>query len=187
MSTTAIVTEIETRLLQSAGKGDSAAFSDLYSRMNSRVLGLVVRVLRDRSQAEEVTQEVFLEIWQQAGQFDASRGSAVGWMLRKAHSRAVDRVRAAESSTVRDWQLGIRDLNETQDATEDVVSLRIQSVRIAQAMHCLPELQREAIDLTHLQGLTQTAAAELLAVPLGTVKTRVRTGLARLRKELEAA
>ncbi len=187
MSTTAIVTEIESRLLQNAGKGDAAAFNDLYSRMNSRVLGLVIRVLRDRSQAEEVTQEVFLEIWQGAAQFDASRGSAVAWILRKAHSRAVDRVRAAEASTVRDWQLGIRDLNDTQDETDDLVSLRMQSRRIAEAMGMLPQLQREAIDLTHLQGLTQIAAAELLAVPLGTVKTRVRTGLARLRKELEAA
>ncbi len=187
MSATAIVTEIEARLLHSVGTGDRVAFSDLYNRMSPRVLGLIVITLRDHAQSEEVAQEVFLEIWQQADQFDPTRGSAVGWMLRKAHSRAVDRIRSAEASTVRDWRLGIRDLNAAQDDTDELVSLRLQSVRIAEAMDSLPELQRQAIDLTHLQGLTQAVAAEMLAVPLGTVKTRVRTGLARLRKELEAA
>ena len=187
MSANAVVTEIETRLLQSVGTGDAAAFSELYNRMSPRILGLVIRVLRDRAQSEEVTQDVFIEIWQQAARFDPARGSAVGWMLRIAHSRAVDRVRASEASMARDWHRGIRELNHSQDETDEVVSLRLQSVKIAEAMKSLPELQRQAIDLTHLQGLTQTAAAALLSVPIGTVKTRVRTGLARLRKQLEAA
>ncbi|MBG6054485.1 RNA polymerase sigma-70 factor (ECF subfamily) [Salinibacterium sp. CAN_S4] len=187
MSANAVVTEIEARLLQGAATGDIAAFSELYNRMSPRILGLIVRILRDRAQSEEVAQDVFLEIWQQAARFDPARGSAVGWMLRTAHNRAVDRVRASEASTARDWRQGIRELNNSQDSTDEVVSLRLQSVKIAEAMDALPELQRQAIDLTHLQGLTQTAAAELLSVPLGTVKTRVRTGLARLRKELEAA
>lgn len=187
MSANAVVTEIEARLLQDVGTGDAAAFSDLYNRMSPRILGLVIRVLRDRAQSEEVTQDVFIEIWQQAARFDPARGSAVGWMLRTAHSRAVDRVRASQASIARDWHRGIRELNQTQDETDEVVSLRLQSVKIAEAMKSLPELQRQAIDLTHLQGLTQTAAAELLSVPIGTVKTRVRTGLARLRKQLEAA
>ena len=187
MSANAVVTEIEARLLQSVSTGDAVAFSELYNRMSPRILGLIIRVLRDRAQSEEVAQDVFVEIWQQAARFDATRGSAVGWMLRTAHSRAVDRVRASEASMARDWHQGIRELNQTQDATDDIVSLRLQSAKIAKAMKSIPELQREAIDLTHLQGLTQTAVAELLSVPVGTVKTRVRTGLARLRKQLEAA
>ena len=187
MSANAVVTEIEARLLQSVSTGDAVAFSELYNRMSPRILGLIIRVLRNRAQSEEVAQDVFVEIWQQAARFDATRGSAVGWMLRTAHSRAVDRVRASEASMARDWHQGIRELNQTQDATDDIVSLRLQSAKIAKAMKSIPELQREAIDLTHLQGLTQTAAAELLSVPVGTVKTRVRTGLARLRKQLEAA
>src|ERR1700712_4789332 len=120
MSATNVI-EIESVLLQNVAKGDQSSFGELYDRMLPRVLGLAMRVLRDAAQAEEVSQEVFLEVWQLAGRFDADKGSAVGWILRKSHGRAVDRVRSSEARNARDIRMGIRDLAEsTADITEVV-------------------------------------------------------------------
>ena len=154
--------------------------------MSPRVFGLVLRVLRDRHQSEEVTQEVFLEVWRDAARFESARGSAAAWMLRLAHSRAVDRVRAAEASGARDLRVGIRDLGAVE-SPEELVASRLDSAAVERALATLPDAQRRAIILTHLAGYTQAEAAELLRVPLGTVKTRVREGLGRMRRLLEVA
>jgi RNA polymerase sigma-70 factor (ECF subfamily) len=179
--------EAESHLLARVADRDHAAFDELYNRMSGRILGLITRVLIDPWQSEEVAQEVFLEIWQHAARFDPSKGSATGWMFRLAHSRAIDRVRAAEASVSRDWRLGIRDWHEPQDGVEEIVERRLDGRVIDRALAHLPAAQRQAIALTHLQGYSHTAAASLLEVPLGTVKTRVRDGLARLRRQLQAA
>jgi RNA polymerase sigma-70 factor, ECF subfamily len=177
---------LESILLTRAAQGDTAAFEQLYTLMSPRVFGLVLRVVRDRHQAEEVTQEVFLETWRHAARYRSDRGTATGWMLRTAHSRAVDRVRAAEASSSRDLRVGIRNL-EVAPSPEELVAARLDSVVVERALAGLPEAQRIAIVLTHLAGYTQVEAAELLRVPLGTVKTRVRDGLGRMRRYLEAA
>ncbi|MDQ1571413.1 MAG: polymerase sigma-70 factor, subfamily [Actinomycetota bacterium] len=181
------VTEIEATLLAKAATGDQRAFGELYDRMLPRVMGLAMRVLRDAAQAEEVTQEVFLEVWQLATRFDAEKGSAVGWVLRKAHCRAVDRVRSSESRNVRDFRSGLRELSDIEDSPADVVELRIESERVNRALLTLPENQRKAVTLAHLKGYSHTEVSAILHIPVGTVKTRIRTGISRLREELAIA
>jgi RNA polymerase sigma-70 factor (ECF subfamily) len=181
------VTEIEATLLEHAALGDQRAFGELYDRMLPRVLGLAVRILRDAGQAEEVTQEVFLEVWQLSGRFDADRGSAVGWILRKTHGRAVDRVRASEARTARDLKMGIRHLAEPVEDVAELVESLIDSERIGRALGKLPDTQREAVTLAHLDGYSHSEVSEILQIPVGTVKTRIRAGIGRLRDELASA
>lgn len=178
--------EVESTLLTLVATGDTAAFERLYGLMSPRVFGLVLRVLRDRHQSEEVTQEVFLEVWRDAAQFESTRGSAAAWMLRLAHSRAVDRVRAAAASGARDLRVGIRDL-AVVESPEELVASRLDSAAVERALATLPDAQRRAIILTHLAGYTQAEAAQMLHIPLGTVKTRVREGLVRMRRQLDVA
>lgn len=168
-------------LLTEAGRGDDAAFVVLYTRMAPRVLGLIRRILCNRAQSEEVAQEVMLEVWQHAYTFDPGRGSAVAWILTRAHSRAVDRVRATAAATVRDEAAGRRELATEPASTEAIVEERLENERLHVALSELPVPQRSAIELCHLHGLSNAEAAEQLGVPIGTVKSRVRDGLARLR------
>ncbi|HEY4268927.1 MAG TPA: sigma-70 family RNA polymerase sigma factor [Galbitalea sp.] len=179
--------DIEASLLARTALGDSVAFGELYDRMFPRVLGLATRVLRDSGYAEEVAQEVFLEVWQQAFRFDAGKGSAVGWVLRKAHGRAVDRVRASSARTARDLKMGIRDLVEPSEDVAEVVELRIDSQRVDEALRKLPDSQRQAVTLAHLSGYSHSEVSQILRIPVGTVKTRIRAGIGRLREELAIA
>ncbi len=181
------IAEIESVLMNSVASGDETAFSELYDRMQPRVIGLAMRILRDSGHAEEVAQEVFLEIWQFARHYDGSKGSATGWILRKTHSRAVDRVRSAQSRKVRELRIGLRDLHEPTDDIADTISLRIESKRIERALGTLPEAQRQAVALAHLGGYSHSEVSAILKVPVGTVKTRIRAGIGRLREELAAA
>ena len=171
-------------LLRLVAERDRAAFVTLYDQMSSRVLGLVTRLLRDPSQSEEVTQEVFLELWQQADSFKATRGSAVSWILTIAHRRAVDRVRASQASRDRDARIGLRDLDVPFDQVAETVEVRIEHERVKRAMARLTELQREAVILAYYGGYTHPEMAEVLRIPLGTVKTRLRDAMIRLRDEL---
>lgn len=181
------IAETESILLNAVAHGDQVAFSELYDRMQSRVVGLAMRILRDSGHAEEVAQEVFLEIWQFAAAYDSSKGSATGWILRKTHSRAVDRVRSAQARRVRESRIGLRDLNATDDDIADTIALRIDSKRIERALGSLPEPQRMAVALAHLGGYSHSEVSAILKVPVGTVKTRIRAGIGRLREELAAA
>ncbi|MBX3091997.1 MAG: sigma-70 family RNA polymerase sigma factor [Cryobacterium sp.] len=167
--------------------GDQGAFSDLYDETSPRLFGLIKRILVDHAQSEEVAQEVFLEIWQTATRFDRSKGSAISWMLTMAHRRAIDRVRSAQSGRDRDVRIGIRDLGTEFDDTSEQVETRIESERVKVAMSSLSELQRQALTLTYYGGYTQSEVAEILSVPLGTVKTRLRDGMIKLRDELGVA
>lgn len=184
---TTSVDEIDTSLLCAVAAGDRSAFSQLYDRMQPRVLGLCMRILRDIGHAEEVSQEVFLEVWQLAPYFDAEKGSAVGWILRKAHSRSIDRVRSSQTRRVRDHRVGLRDLVEPHHDMLEIVALRINSEKVGKALGTLPDAQREAIALAHLGGYSHSEVSEILQVPIGTVKTRIRAGIDRLRVELAAA
>jgi RNA polymerase sigma-70 factor (ECF subfamily) len=171
-------------LLERVASADKNAFSELYDEIAPRVFGLVKRVLIDHAQAEEVTQEVFLEIWQNAARFDASKGSAITWMLTMTHRRAIDRIRASQSSRDRDLRIGIRDFEPGHDGVAEHVEVSIEHERVARAMARLTELQRQAIELSYYGGYTNSEVAGILSVPLGTVKTRIRDGMIRLRDEL---
>ncbi|WP_430593412.1 ECF RNA polymerase sigma factor SigK [Humidisolicoccus flavus] len=171
-------------LLRRSGSGDQAAFAELYDAVSARVFGLVKRLLVDRAQAEEVTQEVFLEIWQSAAKFNEQKGNAVSWMLTIAHRRSVDRIRSSQASHDRDLAVGVRDIEAPRDGVSELAELRIEHERVLQALATLSATHREAISLAYYGGLSQSEVAERLSVPLGTVKTRVRDGLARLREAL---
>jgi len=174
-------------LLQRVATGDREAFAQLYDRTAPRVFGLVKRLLRDHSQSEEVTQEVFLEIWQTATRYDTSKGGAIAWMLTMTHRRAVDRVRASQASRNRDTRIGIRDFPTDFDSVAENVEVRIESERVKEAMMRLTELQRQAVQLAYFGGYSHSEVAAMLSVPIGTVKTRLRDGMIRLRDELGVA
>lgn len=163
---------------------DEAAFGTLYDMLSSRVFGLILRVLVDRAQSEEVLQEVFLEVWQSAGAFAPNKGQGRSWVLTIAHRRAVDRVRSAQAAGERDVRAGMRELNTPTSGVEEQVELRIESRRVARALQALPELQREALTLAYFGGYSQSEIAALSGTPLGTIKTRMRDGLSRLRTEM---
>lgn len=174
-------------LLARTATGDKAAFSDLYDEVAPRVFGLVRRLLVDHSQSEEVTQEIFLEIWQTASRFDPNKGGATTWILTMAHRRAVDRVRASQSSRDRDVKIGIRDYQNDYDNVSTSVEVKVEHERVEKAMGRLTELQRQAIQLSYYGGYSNSEVAEILSVPIGTVKTRIRDGMIRLRDEMGVA
>ena len=171
-------------LLVRVAGGDQASFAELYDLLSSRVFGLILRVLVNRSQSEEVLQEVFLEIWQSASRFAPNRGQGRTWVLTIAHRRAVDRVRASQSSTDRDVRAGIRDIGVAHDSVAEQVELSIEGERVVAALGTLPDPQREALVLSYYGGYSQSEIAVLIGAPLGTIKTRMRDGLSRLRNEM---
>ncbi|WP_045877204.1 sigma-70 family RNA polymerase sigma factor [Pseudofrankia sp. DC12] len=178
------VPEVE-QLLQRTGRGDGDAFAAFYDQLAARVFGLVKRVVRDPAQAEEVTQEVFVEIWRLASRFDPTKGSAVGWVCALAHRRAVDRVRSAQAATDRERRVGVawaaRVEDNGYDEVTEQVELRLEYERLRRCLSGLTDLQRESILLAYYNGHTYREVAQLLSTPVPTVKTRMRDGLIRLR------
>ncbi len=168
-------------LLVRISSGDQAAFAELYDMLSARVFGLILRVLVNRSQSEEVLQEVFLEIWQSASRFAPNKGQGRTWIMTIAHRRAVDRVRSSQSSSDRDVRAGLRDIGVAHDSVAEQVELSIEGERVVGALAGLPEAQREAIVLAYYGGYSQNEISALLGAPLGTIKTRMRDGLTRLR------
>lgn len=171
-------------LLRSTATGDERSFERLYDLLAARVHGLVLRVVRDPAQSEEVTQEVFLDIWRTADQVDLERGSPMGWILTLAHRRAVDRVRSAEAARRRDHLEVVRDPRRSRDETVEQAQSNLDGDRLRAALGSLSELQREAIRLAYFEGRTHTQVADLLDIPLGTAKSRIRDALLRLRDVL---
>lgn len=173
-------------LLAQVARGDRRAFSELYDRTARQVYGLVRRVVRDPTIAEEVSQEVFVEVWRTAPRFDPDRGAVLTWIMTMAHRRAVDRVRSEEAARSRDDRVGRMETPNVEDVGSTVES-RLEAERVRRALGGLSDIQREAIELAYYGGLTYREVAELLDVPLGTVKTRIRDGLIHLRDALEVA
>ncbi|WP_265446036.1 ECF RNA polymerase sigma factor SigK [Flexivirga meconopsidis] len=171
-------------LLQQVGQGDEHAFARLYDEAAARLHGLVCRVVVDRALAEEVTQEVFLEIWRGSPSFDASRGSALSWMFTIAHRKAVDRVRAVDASRRRDTTYSAEQNAPSYDSTAELVDDRMRADRVRSAIGALTDRQREAVELAYFEGLSHTEVADRLGIPLGTAKSRIRDGLLRLRDAL---
>ncbi|MBC7725482.1 MAG: sigma-70 family RNA polymerase sigma factor [Burkholderiaceae bacterium] len=174
-------------LLHRIADGDQTAFSRLYDDVAPRVLGLIRRFLIDHAQSEEVAQEVFLEIWQNASRFDEKKGGATTWILTMAHRRAIDRIRSSQSGRDRDTKVGIRDYAPEYDHVSETVEVKIEHERVKLAMTRLTELQRQAVSLAYYGGYSHSEVATLLSVPIGTVKTRLRDGMIRLRDELGVA
>jgi RNA polymerase sigma-70 factor (ECF subfamily) len=172
-----------TQLLRASGHGDEEAFAKLYDVTAPRVFGLV---LRDRAQAEEVTQEAFLEIWRTSPRFDPARGSALGWLMTIAHRRAVDRVRSAQAQTRRDTAYEESRRAPAYDVTAEQAHQNLEAGVVREALRELTRVQREALELAYFGGLTHREVADRLDLPLGTAKTRIRDGLTRLRDTLGA-
>lgn len=173
-------------LLRRTALGDEAAFSVLYDRFSPRVFGLARRLVRDPSQAEEVAQEVFLEIWRRASRFDAARGSAVSWIMTLTHSRSVDRVRSAQAASDREVKAAQFGVERDVDTVVEQVEASFERRAVQRCLGTLTDLQRESITLAYYSGYTYREVAELLTTPLPTVKTRLRDGLIRLRDCLGA-
>jgi len=171
-------------LVASAARGDEAAFAALYDQTSARVYGMVLRVVRDPAQAAEVTQDVYLEVWRQSARFDADKGSVLPWLLMIAHRRAVDRVRSAQSSLVRDDKYAQLNEERPYDSVSEQVQTSLDAQRVRRVLADPTPAQREAVTLAYFGGYTHTEVAELLTLPLGTVKTRIRDGLIRMRDAL---
>lgn len=169
------------QLLRSSARGDEQAFAALYDATSSRVHGLVLRVIRDPAQAEEVTQEVYLQVWRTAARYDETKGAAISWLMTLAHRRAVDRVRAAEAVSRQDTTFHNNSGAVPHDSTAEAVEASMEARRVRTALSELTPVQREAIELAYFGGYTHTEVATMLDLPVGTAKTRIRDGLIRLR------
>ena len=174
-------------LLVEVAKGDESAFERLYPLVAGPVFGVVRRVVRDAAQSEEVTQEVLVELWRTAPRYDPARGSALGWALTLAHRRAVDRVRSAEARGAREERFGIESLERDFDEVAETVTTNLEREQVRRCLGSLTTLQRESVELAYYGGRTYTEVAGLLKTPLGTIKTRLRDGLIRLRDCLGVA
>jgi RNA polymerase sigma-70 factor, ECF subfamily len=168
-------------LLGAVARGDDTAFARLYDRLAPRVFGLARRVLRDPAQAEELAQEVLLEVWRTAARFDPARGSGLSWVLTIAHRRTVDRVRSEQANADRAHRVAAASAQIPFDEVVDRVGSRLERQQVRRCLDGLTALQREAIMLAFYRGHTYREVANLLSTALPTIKTRLRDGLIRLR------
>jgi RNA polymerase sigma-70 factor, ECF subfamily len=170
-------------LFRRAGRGDQSAFAALFDELSPMVHGVVLKVVRDPSQSEEVTQEVFVELWRLAARFDGTKGSARSWAATLAHRRAIDRVRSEQASRDRHVR-DARHATPDHDVVVAEVETSIDQARVRRALAQLSDIQREAVELAYFGGHTYREVAVLLGVAEGTVKSRIRDGMIRLRDEL---
>ncbi|WP_280217701.1 ECF RNA polymerase sigma factor SigK [Nocardia neocaledoniensis] len=167
-------------LLDEVAAGDRRAFAEFYRATSPRVFGLALRVVRNHGAAEDIAQEVFLQVWSLAGEYDASKASPIGWLMMLTHRRAVDRVRAEQSATNRDLVFGHAHLGRDHDIVAEEVGQRLDEQSVLDCLDTMTELQRQAVALAYYSGRTYAEVSETLAVPLPTVKSRIRDGLKRL-------
>jgi len=176
-------------LIRRSSLGQQDAFAELYDRTSPQVHGVVLRVLRVPEMAAEVTQEVYIEIWRTCTRYQPSRGSVIAWMVTIAHRRAVDRVRAATARKDRDDLYARREPQPNDhrgDEVWDTTQQHLDADLVRAGLETLTTAQREALLLAYFAGYTQTQIAQHLEIPLGTVKTRIRDGLTRLRHDLRS-
>jgi RNA polymerase sigma-70 factor, ECF subfamily len=183
----------ESQLVTRVANGDEVALGVLYDRFGRAVYSLCLRIVRDGTTAEDLTQEVFVRLWRSAASFDVSRGRLRTWLLRIAHNLALNEVRRRQSrpAIVQDveWEVAISELADTAVESDPAGStwLRERAAIVRNAISQLPELQRQAIELAFYSGLSQAEVAVTLGDPLGTVKSRIRVGMRHLRELLAEA
>ena len=175
---------IALHLIQQVAKQDRDAFSQLYDRFSTLVFSLAMRMLKARSDAEDLLQEVFVQVWRQAQNYSAERGSPEAWIINIARSRAIDKIRS-----IRRMQKSfvLTDDPARAESPENVESSAAESetrLTMNSALANLPDPQRKVLELAYFDGLTQNEIADRLAEPLGTVKTRMRSGIQKLREIL---
>jgi RNA polymerase sigma-70 factor (ECF subfamily) len=175
----------DARLIDAVGRGDQQALAEAYRRHGDGVYGLVRRVLADGAMAEEVTQEVFLRLWNEPHRYDADRGALRSFLLRQAHSRAVERVRSEEARRRREERVDRENVPPPADVEQQAMA-GLSSRAVADALATLNEGEREAIVLAYFGGHSYREVAVRLDLPEGTVKSRIRLGLAKLADRLEA-
>jgi RNA polymerase sigma-70 factor (ECF subfamily) len=173
---------LDVTLIERIVAREASAVGDLYDRYSRLLYGLILRILRDRSEADEVLQEVFVAVWNRAETYDAALGSPAGWLVGIARNRAIDRFRAntARERAVESVPLEL----QSSDNPEVSALLGEQQRAVARALDAIPREQRDLIEEAYYLGLTQSELAERHKLPLGTVKTRIRTGLLTLRQQL---
>lgn len=175
------------RLLTSVARGDRTAFAALYDATAARVHGMVLRVLRDPGYSEETTQEVFLQIWRAAPNYDADQGSPLAWIMTLAHRRAVDRVRSEQSGTVREAAYGAAWHLPAHDEVLETVTQKLESEAVIACLDTLTDVQGESIRMAYYGGYTYREVADRLGVAVPTIKSRIRDGLIRLKTCLGVA
>ena len=168
-------------LIRKVADQDREAFSQLYDRFSSLVYSLAMRMLRVRSDAEDLLQEVFVQVWRQAENYSEQRGSPEAWIINMARSRAIDKLRSIRRTDKSFVLTGNPAETESADNVESSVADSEVRMTVNSALSILPENQRRILELAYFDGLTQTEIADRLAEPLGTVKTRMRSGIQRLR------
>ena len=168
-------------MLERVAKGDEQAFAELYDAVAPTVFGLARRILRHAEHAEEVAQEVLLQVWQQAPRFEPARGSGLAWIMTMTHRRAVDRVRSAQASSDREERVGRASHEREHDSVAEAVELRLEAEAVRKCIAALTDVQRESVMLAYFGGRSYPEVATQLGAPLGTIKTRMRDGLIRLR------
>ena len=172
-------------LLRRVGCGDRAAFEELFLSHHGLVYSVAVGVLRDRNQAQEVAQEVFLQVWQQAPRFDPALGSATAWVKRLARCRAIDRIRVCENAGARDTRYAAAEHRVDSDTVIEQVLHGEEQVQVREALQRLTPPQRQSIVLAYYAGMTTSEIADQLGVNRSTIKTRIRDGLRKLTASLQ--
>src|SRR5918998_3963599 len=181
--------ELDAELLRAVARGDEDAFARVYDRYGGILFGLLLRILHSRAEAEDVLQEVFLQVWQQARSFDPARGRAFTWLVTLARSRAIDRLRAVDSrerAAQRSAEDGRPVAADAEGWAEEEAIRAERAAAVRAALAELPEEQRQVLVLAYLDGMSQSEIAAAKNQPLGTVKTRTRTGLKKLSDTLRA-
>ena len=168
-------------LLRRVARGDRDAFTTVYDLTKSRVFGLVVRVLRDAGYSEETTQEIYLEVWRTASEYDPARGSGLAWLMTMAHRRAIDRVRAEQAGSRRESRYGAANVDPASDLVADAAIAGDERRRVTECLEALTDAQRQCIELAYYGGLTYAQVSERLSANLATIKSRMRDALRGLK------
>jgi RNA polymerase sigma-70 factor (ECF subfamily) len=174
-------------LLRQVARQDPDAFAAFYDQTRSRVFGLVTRVLRDPGYSEETTQDVYLQVWRSASNYDPSAGSPMAWLLTLAHRRAVDRVRSEQAASTRESRYGAASVDPPSDHVSDAVLLSDERRQVLECLDSLTDTQRECIQLAYYDGLTYVQVSDRLAANLATIKSRMRDAIRGLRRCLGVA
>ncbi|MGY3320321.1 RNA polymerase sigma-70 factor (ECF subfamily) [Arthrobacter sp. TE12231] len=168
-------------LLELIAQGDQAAFAEFYGLTSRRVFGMARRVLIDTELSEDTTQEVFLQVWQNAAKFNAAAGSPLAWLMTISHRRAVDKVRSSQSATDREAKYGASSQEIEHDSVSDEVGSRLEAEAVVRCLETLTDTQQESVRLAYYGGLTYREVAERLNAAVPTIKSRIRDGLIRLK------